>query len=138
MELMQFNLDGLQESENAASPIPFSVEDRLFAGGLFDKGVHKALVAMFLKDLFPEPTKDPLFRWDNIAPNAVITYVSFVHDMNMSINKENLKEGRRMVSIPDVEVKKKADRMGIMTPLQIEDKFVSRHLSTLREGPGVR
>lgn len=137
MELLQFNLDGIQESEDSARPIPFSVEDKLLAGGVFDKDIHRALVAMFLKDMFPISDKNSLFDW-SIAPNAIITYVSFVHDMNIGVNKQNLQNGRRLVEIPDAEVVKKVNRLGVLTPFQIEEKFVSRNLSDLRKGPGLR
>lgn len=134
MSILQFNLDGLQDSESSARPIPFNVEEELFAGGLFDKQIHKGLVSMFLKDMFPEPKKDPLYRWNDIQPNAIITFVSFTHDMNMSVNKSAIIEGRRAIDIPDREISRKADRVGIYTPRDITERYISHDLSRFRRG----
>ena len=114
---------GIQKSMLTVPPTPFDFEKNILAGGPLEPSVLNALARLYLVDMFPEKPQNNLFSWSNVRPHELITFVSVYHSLNQTMNAGAIKKNQPILPITDQKVKERVQRIGMMSPLEIETRY---------------
>jgi hypothetical protein len=121
--------NGVQTSKFDAVPTPFSFERNVLAGGAYNSASARAILQLFILDMFPKNNEDVLFTWESLTPHVAITIAATYHTLNASINKNSVSSGTPFKMINDADISKKVERTGIMSPNQVEIRYSPSGLS---------
>jgi hypothetical protein len=122
-EKLIVRLDGIQHGRLSAPPIPFSFERNVLSGGAYELISSRALHALFIKDMFPEPKGKSLFSWEDLTPHLAITIAATYHNLNVNLNSNAIKKGVPFKPINDEEISNKLSKTGVMTPNEVAVKY---------------
>jgi hypothetical protein len=118
-------LDGVQRGRMDAPPMPFDLKQQVLDGGALDQKILRAFINLSLKDVFPDVGKGskPLFAWESVYPHEIFTYISMYNTLNSAMNKKAISNGQPLLPVLDEQIIDRVDRVGIMTPREIESKY---------------
>jgi hypothetical protein len=115
---------GVQRKKVEVDIYPFDYKERILSQDLVEGAATSYLVNVFLRDMFPEPKgKNALFSWNDLTRNHAITFLSAFHTLNSLSNKDTVVTNQPYVNIGDMDIAKRVERSGIMTPKDIQKRY---------------
>jgi hypothetical protein len=117
--------DGVQSTKMDAAPLPFDFERSVLLGGAYLPHGARALCQLFMLDMFPNNKGKNLFKWESLTPHVAITIAATYHTLNSAVNSGAIRDGVSFLPVNDTDITQKLERTGIMTPKQVETRYLS-------------
>lgn len=118
---------GVQKTPVDVVPLPFCFNRGVLMGGGISPAILRAVVDLTISDIFPSKKGD-LLDWDDLMPHLLFTYASAYYYINKSMNDCAISKGKPVLPVSDDDIINRVNRLGVMTPKDIECGFTDRQI----------